>query len=98
MSHSGPLRLPSKQDMIVSSNLTICSIFGLSVQLEWTPACHVGDHGFESRTDRNKRGTTCVEASSAAALLRSILSFRLMAGQQILILLVLVRIQQGQLI
>ena len=24
----------------------------LSVQLEWTPACRAGDHGFESRTER----------------------------------------------
>lgn len=24
----------------------------LSVQLEWTPACREGDHGFESRTER----------------------------------------------
>jgi hypothetical protein len=25
----------------------------LSVQLEWTPACRAGDHGFESRTERS---------------------------------------------
>jgi len=26
---------------------------GPSVQLEWTPPCHGGDHGFESRMDRD---------------------------------------------
>ena len=28
---------------------------GPSVQLEWTPPCHGGDHGFESRMDRKDK-------------------------------------------
>ena len=38
--------------MIANSHFSK-TINGLSVQLEWTLPCHGGDHGFESRTDRN---------------------------------------------
>lgn len=35
----------------------------LSVQLEWTPACRAGDHGFESRTERPVRRSRAVVAA-----------------------------------
>lgn len=38
----------------------------LSVQLEWTPACRAGDHGFKSRTER----AGCVRSKTTLAPMR----------------------------
>jgi hypothetical protein len=51
---AGVARRPVATWVVASAMRFDSSAFrqALSVQLEWTPACRAGDHGFESRTER----------------------------------------------